>query len=246
MDIIKLSAIDSTSSFLKEMSKNGDLINFTTVVADAQFKGKGQMNTSWHSADGKNLLFTVYTELKGLSIEDSPCISFLAALKIREVLEQILGDDGRIKIKWPNDIMSYHKKVAGILVENSIRKDAVLSTLVGVGLNVNQEEFPSFLPKAISMLNISGQLYDRDVILKQIINALKKVLNVTYIEANKASIKQEYLKHLYKFNIPTMFQDMEGSVFMGKVVDVSNSGLLIVEKEDDLQYTYAVKEISFL
>ncbi|NJB82602.1 BirA family biotin operon repressor/biotin-[acetyl-CoA-carboxylase] ligase [Wenyingzhuangia aestuarii] len=231
---------------MKDLSKKGSLENFTTVVADAQFKGKGQMNTQWHSADGKNLLFTVYVVLTGLSIGLAPCVSFLAALKTRAVLDEILGTKTKIQIKWPNDIMSYNQKIAGILVENKIKKDTISETFIGIGLNVNQLEFPDFLPNATSMSAISGVDYNRDTILKQILNEFKKVLTVDYIVDNKELIKKEYLSYLFKLNIPSMFKDKQGNVFMAKVINVSDEGLLIVEKEDEVQYSYAVKEISFL
>jgi len=247
VNIIKLNAIDSTSLFLKDLSKNGTLENFTVVVADTQSKGQGQMNTQWHSADGENLLFTMYAQLKGLPVELSPFVSFLVALRIRKIIEGFLSNQTKILIKWPNDIMSYTQKIAGILVENKLKQTHVSETFIGIGLNVNQLVFPDFLPNAISMSRISGLRYNRDSILNEIVNELKEVLNVDYIVKNKKYIKEEYLSHLYKINIPCMFKDnKQDEVFMAKVIDVSNDGLLILEKEDELHYSYAVKEISFL
>lgn len=246
MNIIKLNTIDSTSLFLKELSKNESLENFTIVVADAQSNGQGQMNTHWHSAAGENLLFTIYAELKGLPVELSPILSFLIAIKMRAVLATILENKTKIEIKWPNDIMSYTQKIAGILVENKLKKRSVSETFIGIGLNVNQLVFPDNLPNACSMANISGLKYERELVLASIVKELKGVLTVDYIKKNKGIIKEEYLSYLYKFLIPSMFKDKDGSVFMAKIVDVSDEGLLVVEKEDELYYSYAVKEISFL
>ncbi len=246
MNIVKLDAIDSTSLFLKELSKNEALKNFTVVVADAQYNGKGQMNTKWHSADGENLLFTIFVNLKRLPIDLIPFVNFLVAIKLRALLENYLGNNTKIQIKWPNDIMSYSAKLAGVLVENLIRNQQVFATFVGIGLNVNQVIFPDFLPNAVSMSLITGLNYDRDIILNKFVDDLKEVLNVNYIQKNKKEIKKEYLYYLYKVNIPSMFKDKKGNIFMAKIIDVSNSGLLVIEKEDELSYTYAVKEISFL
>lgn len=246
MNIIKLDAIDSTSVFLKELSKNESLQNFTAVAADEQYQGKGQHNTQWHSAKGANLLFTIYVDLKGLLVDDLPFVNFLVATKLREVLIAFLGENNRIQIKWPNDILSYKKKVAGILVENSLQGNQVSNMFIGIGLNVNQTAFSDAIPNATSMCKITGQQYDRDILLAQILNAFKKVLNVTYILNNKKRIKEAYLSSLYKKNTPSMFQDNKGSAFMGIVKNVSDSGLLQIEKEDEQIYEYAVKEVKFL
>ncbi|ANW95258.1 hypothetical protein AXE80_02690 [Wenyingzhuangia fucanilytica] len=246
MNIIKLNAIDSTSQFLKDLAKKSELENFTVVVADEQLAGKGQMNTVWHSEKGKNLLFTVYVELKGLPVNLIPYISFLSAVKIKEVIVNVLGGTSKIKVKWPNDIMSYNDKISGILVENQLRQQQVDACFIGVGLNVNQLQFPSHLTKANSLANIKGVVFDKEILLEKIILALKKVMYVDYIINNLEKIKQDYLNSLYKINTPTMFMDGDEKPFMGKIVDVTDEGLLQLEKEDEQIYSYAVKEIKLL
>ncbi|GGF76725.1 biotin--[acetyl-CoA-carboxylase] ligase [Wenyingzhuangia marina] len=246
MNIIKLNAIDSTNRFLKDLAKKSEIENFTVVVTEEQLAGKGQMNTVWDSEKGKNLLFTVYVELKGLSVDLISYINFLCAVKMRDVCANVLEDISRVKVKWPNDIMSYNDKISGILIENVIRKQQVDACFIGVGLNVNQLQFSSDLTKANSLANIKGVEFDKEIVLEKIIIALEEVMNVNYIVNNLKSIKKNYLNHLYKINIPTMFMDKEGNTFMGKIVDVSNEGLLLLEKEDGLIYNYAVKEIKLL
>ncbi len=246
MNIIKLNAIDSTSLFLKELSKKNSLENFTTVVADKQHQGKGQMDTQWHAAEGKNLLFTVYSNLKGLPLELQPVVSFLVAIKLRETLQEFLGTATKLEIKWPNDIMSYHYKIAGILLESTLKQQQLMAVFVGIGLNVNQLNFPEFLTHATSMSLLTGLEYDRNEILTVFLEKLKEVLHTDYILENCDKIKEEYLSYLYKYKTPCMFKDKKGAVFMGKIVGVSSLGLLEVEKEDELLYSYAVKEIGFL
>ena len=246
MNIIKLNAIDSTSRFLKDLAKKSALENFTVAVAEEQLAGKGQMNTVWHSEKGKNLLFTVYLELKGLSVDLIPYINFLSAVKIRDVVADLLENQYKIKVKWPNDIMSYNDKVCGILVENVIKKKQVDTCFIGVGLNVNQLDFPDHLIKANSLSNIKGVEFNKEMVLEGIINALKSVMNVSYIQNNLELIKEQYLYHLYRINTPSMFIDKKENTFMGKIINVTNDGLLRIEKEDELVYSYAVKEIKIL
>ncbi|MGY6650432.1 biotin--[acetyl-CoA-carboxylase] ligase [Wenyingzhuangia sp. IMCC45574] len=246
MNIIKLNAIDSTSRFLKDLSKKEVLENFTVVVAEAQTQGRGQRNTVWHSEPKKNLLFTLYVDLQGVDMSLAPVLNFLVAEKLREVLDNYVNGKGKIKIKWPNDILSYHQKIAGVLVENTVKGTKINSSLVGVGLNVNQIIFPENLPKATSLIAITKKEIAKDDLLFKIVESFKSVLTKEYILNNKEQIKQSYLKHLYRLQTPAMFKDVLGTVFMGKIIDVSNLGKLVLEKEDEKQYEFDIKEISFL
>jgi len=246
MNIIKFNTISSTSDFLKDLSKNKTVENFTTVVADLQTKGRGQRNSRWNSEDGENLLFTVYANTKGMRMSLLPYVNFLVALILHKTILNFVKNPQALKIKWPNDIMSYNSKMAGVLVEHTILKFFADNTFVGIGLNVNQTEFPKDLKKATSMALLSGQKFDRDEILTFFLKELTPVLNVMYLEKNKERIKEDYLSVLYKKNTPAMFKDSTGDVFMGKIVDVTNTGLLVLEKENELTYKFEVKQISFL
>lgn len=246
VNIIKLSAIDSTSRFLKDLSKNETLENFTTVVADLQTQGKGQRNTQWFSESKKNLLFTFYVDIQGLNVSFAPVLSFLVAVTLRNVIDAFVVGKGKVQIKWPNDILSYHHKIAGILIENVVKNEKIDSSFIGIGLNVNQQEFPDFLPKATSMLNITNTIYDRDKLLKTIIKEFKKVLNKDYILTYHKEIKKHYLDNLYKMQTPAMYKDSLNNVFMGKIIEVSDLGKLVIEKPNETLYEYDLKEISFL
>ncbi|WP_010134092.1 biotin--[acetyl-CoA-carboxylase] ligase [Ochrovirga pacifica] len=246
MNIIKLDAIDSTNRFLKDLAKNGKIENFTTVVANHQTQGKGQQNTTWFSSPNQNLLCTVCVDLQRLDLSMLPVVNFLVATTIRKVVASFLSLENKIAIKWPNDIMSYQKKIAGILVENTIKSHKLGTCFIGLGLNVNQQIFPDYLSKASSMALIEKTTFDRDEILTELIHSLKEVMTVSYITKYHQEIKEEYLGYLYRLGIPSVFRDVKGSVFMGMIVDVSRLGKLVVEKEDEKQYEFDVKEITFL
>lgn len=246
MNIIKLDAIDSTSRFLKDLSKNSVLENFTTVVADSQTAGKGQRNTEWHAEPGQNLLFTVYVDLQGVDVAMASLFSFLVAVQLRAVVDVWMLRKGKVKIKWPNDIMSYNHKMAGILIENTVKNQQIVASFIGVGLNVNQLSFSKDLSQATSMSIVTGKIYDKEALLVEIIKQLKKVLNKKYLVENKKNIKKQYLNYLYKMQLPAMYKDNLGTVFMGKIVAVSDLGKLIIEKEDEKLYDFDLKEVKFL
>lgn len=243
MKIIKLNATNSTNSFLKEMILNQTVADFTVIVADFQTKGRGQMQSKWISEAGKNLMFSVFCTLKDLSVINQRYFNFTVSLSIIEALEDY--NLPRLAIKWPNDILSEKKKICGILIENFLRGNHIKSSIVGVGLNVNQESFPADLPNASSIRNILKKEINLDDLLTHILEKLK--MNIEILNEKKYDVLEErYLNTLYKKDVPSMFKDAQGNLFMGKIIGVSTEGKLQMELEDDVIKVFGIKEIVFL
>ena len=241
MRIIKLNAIDSTNSFLKEMAQSSVLENFTIIVAKEQIKGRGQMGTSWFSEPNKNLLCSVFVRFDDFLITDQVLVNYAVSIAITNVL--IAYKMPRVTIKWPNDILSSNKKVCGILIENVMQGNKIKSSIIGIGLNVKQLNFPVNF-NATSILKELEREIDIDVFLKDLITELK--IQVAYItNASTNVLKRNYLKYLHKKNTPTMFKNSEGVLFMGKIIDVSSQGKLQIELEDDSIKEFGIKEVSF-
>lgn len=240
MKIIKLDAIDSTNIFLKNLANTSILENYTTVTSEMQHNGKGQMNSSWHSESGKNLLFSIFTNHSDKSIVQQIDISFATAITIIEVL--LPYHLPKLRIKWPNDILSLNSKICGILIENVIKGGQITHSIIGIGLNVNQVSFPTNLSNACSIKLLTNKEINRDVLLVKIIEQLK--INLT---KNSDYLKNKYLELLYKKNIPCMFKDNRTNfVFMGIIIGISALGKLQVQHENDAIVEYGIKEISFL
>lgn len=242
MKIIKLNAIDSTNTFLKELAHDSELENYTVVVADAQLKGRGQMGTTWLSDPGKNLLCSVFVTFSGFPVIHQVLVNYAVSLAIINTLK--IYKLPNLAIKWPNDILSSNKKLCGVLVENVMQKDEIKSSIIGIGLNVNQEMFSKELSSATSIKNEIGKDVNIDILLQHLINELKQT--VSYITDSSTNVlKKNYLKWLYKKNIPTMFKNSKNVLFMGKIVGVSAQGKLQVELEDETINEFAIKEVSF-
>ena len=243
MKIIKLNAIDSTNSFLKEMAENNALDNFTTVVAKEQTKGRGQMNGYWISEAGKNLTFSVFVRFSSFLFKFQKYLSFAVALSVFDAVKEF--GVNKLTIKWPNDIMAGSSKLGGILIENSLKKNIVNHSIIGIGLNANQEVFVKELSKATSLKNILGKEIDLDKLLKVILENLKS--NIKILEEGMfETLEERYLDNLYKRNIPSMFKTMEGKIFMGKIIGVSREGKLLLELEDETIKEFNLKEVSFV
>lgn len=241
MHIVKVDATESTNTFLKELCQQNHLENFTVVSANEQTKGRGQMHASWQSEKGKNLTFSVLVRFDDLEINQQFYISKVISLAIFEVLYDLLPT--KISVKWPNDIMSAHQKICGILIENSVKKTRIVYSIVGIGLNVNQLKFEN-LPNASSMKLIANTSFDLDYVLQKILKSIKKYTAI--LDAKDFQlIDSLYLKHLYKFNKPAMYKNRNEN-FMGKIVGVSLHGKLQVELEDKTIKEFDLKEIKFV
>ena len=242
MNIIKLNAIDSTNIFLKNLCQSDNLINFTTVVAEHQYAGQGQMGASWDVEEGKNLTFSTYIDFSTTNIEYPFLISKAIALAVSDTILHFTALEN--KIKWPNDILSQKKKIAGILIENIYRDGKINKSIVGIGLNVNQKSFNSELKHASSLsLLLKKDKIDKTVLLKEIISNIEKRIYKIYKKEVEV-LEKEYLESLYRYNIPSAFVS-KGQIFMGKIVGVSKEGFLQVEKDDEKIEEFELKQIKF-
>ena len=137
MSLIKLSAIDSTNDYLKVLSRNQIIENFTTVVAEKQTQGKGQMGATWISEEGKNLIMSIL--VKDYLIHTNAIFNLNIAFSLAVITALKKKNIPDLSIKWPNDILSGGKKISGILIENSIKSNKIYSTIIGTGINISQE-----------------------------------------------------------------------------------------------------------
>ncbi len=241
MKLIKLDAIDSTNEFLKGISTQPDLENFTVVTAENQTKGKGQMGAVWNSEVGKNLIMSVL--VKGFLLEINEIFNLNIAISLAVITVLKKNNIPDLSIKWPNDILSANKKIGGILIENSIKSDGTILSIVGLGLNVNQTNFEG-LPKASSLAVVTGKEFDKEKLLFEIIANLE--LNVAESKLNPASLRQQFVDLLYKKGVPMPFTNQKEEKFMGIIQGISTIGKLQVLLEDDSVAEFDIKEIQML
>ena len=241
MKLIKLDAIDSTNEFLKGLSNNQIVENFTVVTAENQTKGKGQMGAVWNSEPSKNLIMSVLVSnfvTNSIQIFD---INIAVSVAVIQVLKDF--DIPELSIKWPNDIMSYSKKIGGILIENSIKSDGSINSIVGLGLNVNQTHFEN-LPKASSLSLICNSTFNKEEILLKIIEKLEQ--NIQNWNQNSNLFWSDYTNTLFKKGIPMPFEDQKKLNFMGIIQGVSSIGKLEILLENDSIAEFDIKEIQML
>ena len=242
MLIVKLNAIDSTNSYLRKLSAEETVDDYTTVIAKKQTQGRGQMGTVWSSQASKNLTFSVFKDVSQLHLEHPFYISIITSLALLKTLQ--FFSISRLSVKWPNDILSEDKKICGILIENVIKQNNINASVIGIGLNVNQTKFEN-LPKASSLKMISGKVFDLD----EVVHVILKNLKYYFLLLKKGQydvLKEDYEAYLFRKNKPSTFKDKEGAVFSGFIEGISESGNLQVLLEDDIIKEFDLKAITLL
>ena len=245
MQIIKLNATESTNAYLKELLAEVALKDFTVVVAREQSKGRGQMGTVWESDPGKNLTFSVLKRFDGFLVSNQFMINVLVSMALYEHLKKLHIPD--LRVKWPNDILSGHHKIAGILIENMLSGDKIQSSVIGIGLNVNQIHFNN-LPNVSSLKLISGKNLDLEELLKSLLESMGEMFDIlkTKNPTKGNALLDKYKSVLFRKDKPSTFRNENDELFMGFITDVSSEGKLIITLEDGIKKEFGLKEIKLL
>lgn len=242
MHIIKLNAIDSTNRYLKDLAIKQTLENFTVVTADNQTNGRGQRGSNWEVEDGKNLTFSVLIKDVLLSFDEVFHLNVVVAVSLFQAFSTLKIPN--LAIKWANDILADKKKVCGILIENQLKSSAEIVSIVGIGINVNQESF-SNLPQASSLKNSVGQEFNKEEVLVTVLHQFQKNINL-YKNEGASYFWQVYHENLFKKNKPMVFEDNLNVKFMGIIKQVLPNGLLQIQLEDDSLQLFNIKEVKML
>lgn len=241
---------NSTSTLLREQYTD-TLPHLYTIRTDYQSAGRGQAGNGWESEDSKNLLFSTL-----LRCEVSPAEQFRLTMWVSvamvEMLLKYLPAEG-LTIKWPNDIYYGDKKLAGILVENTLVGSKIAYSIVGIGLNVNQLEFLSPAPNPISMQQISGKEYDVENLLEEYLAVLKRWQNVPL-----QTLQDTYMSYLYRRRgmypyverevslVPTAIAQSAEGAFRAEIQGITPQGELVLHTEKGETRTYHFKQIRFV
>ncbi|HZK93874.1 MAG TPA: biotin--[acetyl-CoA-carboxylase] ligase [Prolixibacteraceae bacterium] len=209
-------------------------------VANSQVDGRGQVSNRWESEPNKNLTFSILLYPDFLEIMKQFEISKAISLGVVDFLKELTD---HVSTKWPNDIYIGTKKVAGILIENSIRIDKISSCIVGIGLNINQKIFVSDAPNPVSLTHVTGLIYN----LEESLSQLCQKIDVRYHQLRNGDFRQiddDYIEMLYQLGNWSLYSDENGD-FEGKIIGVDQIGRLMIEMRDGNIKKYHFKEVVF-
>ena len=212
----------------------------TCIVAKKQLQGRGQRGTVWEAEEGKNLTFSVFLPKPGIDPAHQFLLSATVAISLISALEKFHLP--RLRIKWPNDILSANQKIAGILIENILTEGKVMGSIIGVGLNVNQEDFKG-LPQAGSMRTATNSEFKTDVVLEFVLKEMETGFR-ELAEENSEAILSNYKNHLFRRLVPSTFKKPDGKLFTGMILGVNPTGKLLVQTQDEVTTEFDLKEVS--
>ncbi len=235
--------LNSTNAFALDFLSKTNAIEGTVISTKRQTAGRGQRGNYWESEPDKNISLSIILFPKFLVATKQFDLSKIVALAVKDLIQAHC--DKEVKIKWPNDIYIENRKVAGILIQNSLSGVTIKNAVLGIGININQETFLSDAPNPTSLKLETGENFNIDELIKE----LCKHVEVWYLKlkANqKQSINDAYLNALYRFNEVHNYKIVEtDEVFQGKIIGIANSGQLKVKTQIGI-LSFNIKAIKFL
>jgi BirA family biotin operon repressor/biotin-[acetyl-CoA-carboxylase] ligase len=227
---IKLGSVSSTNSYVSELQSQGKGREPLVVIADYQDAGRGQGTHSWHSREGENLLMSLLLFPAFLSASAQFHLSRVASLAICDTLDSV-GVTARIK--WPNDILTDKGKIAGILIEHGISGSQISHSIIGIGLNLNQTDFPVFpVPASSVKLEKGFNLVPEDVAVTLEQHLQDRYNKLEYGFSHK--LEQDYLDKLFLINQEASFRSGRES-FQAVIRGVNEFGELMVERDGEMK-----------
>lgn len=233
--------IEETTSTNDE-ARSGRYRHGDAVWAERQTAGRGQRGHSWTSGEGMNLTFSLVWEPHFLPVRDQFALSEAVALGLTDLTET-LGVPCRIK--WTNDIYAGDRKMMGILIEHVLAGDRLARTIVGIGINVNQNDFDASLPNPTSLARETGRTFDRQEVLERAVQALEARYGALE-QGGREALHRDYLRRLYRLGEPQRFRLPSGGEFEGTICGVLPSGELQVEGPGGRVEAYLFRQIEFV
>jgi len=240
----ELLLVDNTPStnqyLLNELQKAG-VESGAAVVTFNQSKGRGQKGNKWLSEPEKNISYSLVIKPDFIPARNQFLLSEFVSLTVKALMDEYTKE---ITIKWPNDIYYKNLKIGGILIENKLEGSLIAHSVIGIGLNINQIDFPKELPNPVSLSQITGKQYN----LKELAEKLHRRLITAFEHLttdNESDIRKYYLNSLYRRDGYHLYKDEKGE-FKARILDINAHGHLILEPEEGAVREYDLKEVTFV
>jgi BirA family transcriptional regulator, biotin operon repressor / biotin---[acetyl-CoA-carboxylase] ligase len=240
--IIDLPQVASTNEYALSLLSKSEPAAGTVILTHDQTDGRGQVGNKWESEPGKNISLSVIFYPGFIEVKDQFHLNIFASLAVFDFVKKHLPDRP-VSIKWPNDIYVGANKIAGILLQNSLMNTQIRSTVVGIGININQTGFVTNPPNPTSFHLETGH----DHGLPALLASLCEFLEGRYLQLKAGKIlplQLDYLQHLFRFGIPASYLRANGQPFEGTITGIDESGRLRLEVQGK-EEVFDLKEIRF-
>ena len=236
--LLWLPACASTNSEAQALIVQNRASDGCTIITDFQTAGRGQRGNQWEAAPAENLMLSVVWQPTFLAAAQQFRLSQAVALGVHDWAAALLGADPKLKLKWPNDLYYGDQKLGGILIENTLSGAKIQYSIIGIGLNINQQAFA--MPTATSVARLTGRAYAREVLAARLLECLER----RYLQLRAGQVghlRQAYLQALYRYQETHAFV-VDGRPVSGQIVGVEDDGRLALSIEGKL-CRFALQEI---
>jgi len=238
-DIHFLPDCHSTNDMALQALRQKEAGEGSIFITDHQTHGKGQRGNSWETKPGENLTFSLVLQPKFLDLSEQFLLNMAISNAIRRCLQEYVPG---LLVKWPNDlVVPGFGKIGGILIENLVGSSGWDYAVVGIGININQNQFAS--PKATSLSMITGNTYPLEELFKLIIVHLEQAY-IALKKGKNAVLTREYLQHLHLIEEWAVFKVGEQEL-EGKIIGLTDSGNLLLALPTGQQRSFGIKELTF-
>ena len=227
----------STNELAAEALKRSKVIEGSAFRADSQTEGKGQRGRVWNSNAGQNILASYIFYPQFLKSDEQFNLIKAVSLAVKDLLDKYLID--KASIKWPNDIYINDSKIAGILVESTMKGNYMSSSIIGIGLNVNQRKFGD-LSNATSVVLETGKGCSLDMLFNELSFHLEK--RYLQLKQNKNAADKAYSKAMYRLGEESLYWINNQKVEL-TLIGVDVLGRLLLEDKNGNQSAFAMHEV---
>lgn len=238
--LIQLDSVASTNQYARELTANTRPEEGTAIMAREQTAGRGQAGNYWYSGSGRNLAVSYILYPSFLKASMQFYLNMAVSLAVRECAEDSCGQE--VQIKWPNDIYAGRRKLAGILIENTVSGEYLGQSIAGVGLNVNETGFPDDLVNPVSLRQLAG----KELVISKVEERLKFFLGKYYAQLQMQHLnflERAYVESLYLYQQTATFYK-GGQAFRGEIIGLTKEGRLIISSGGK-ELRFAFKEVEY-
>lgn len=237
MNTIWYETIDSTNT--EALRRLDGIPSGTVLAARSQTAGRGQRGNTWFTEPGKNLTFSVVLKDLGLKASDSIRLNALTSVAVASLLEHY---GVQPVIKWPNDIYVSGRKICGMLIENTLDGAMLGASVVGIGININQREFPQ-LANATSLALCTG----KDEALEEVLAVFLEIFEGMLPRLDSPELWERYASRLYRLGKTARYYDiLREEEFEGVIQGVEPDGRLCILDACGERRHYRFKEVSYI
>lgn len=236
--LIFMPSCHSTNDICAELISKGGIVNGTIVITDHQNRGRGQGSNKWESEQGENLTLSIILDTSFLAVYKQFYLNMVVCLSLSDLLTEYLHSG--VLIKWPNDIYYKERKICGILIQNMLKGNRLENSILGMGINVNQQDFENEM--AISLRNVTGKWYDLQLVLNRLTEIIEKYYKVLK-QGNYSKLRVLYMNRLMWLNENRTFEAEDR--FKGTITDIDDSGRLMISTGNGIR-TFSFKEVKFI